>query len=348
MNGLSLFTGAGISETYLGDTPIKIKVANELVPNRAKLYSHFYPDSKMICGDITDMTIQEQIVRESKTRHVEFIMATPPCQSMSRAGKMKIDDERTLLFLPLLNIIEQLDPKYVLIENVPEFLKSNYEKNGRKVDVMAVIRERCRNYHIEEKILDTSDFDTPQKRKRAIVLLSRHDCTKWIHPDPLGYKITVEQAIGHLPSLESGEKSHIAHHHAKIHNARHILWMKHTPTGQCALSNETHFPTKDGRKIKAFGTAYKRIRWDTPSPTITMMNGSISSQNNVHPGRYKSDTKTWSDARVLTILEIMLLTGLPADWNIPEWASDTLIRHVIGEGIPPKLIYHIVGCLNIQ
>jgi DNA (cytosine-5)-methyltransferase 1 len=57
MKGLSLFTGAGISETYLKNTPVEIVVANELLHNRAKLYSHFYPSSNMICGDITNPAI---------------------------------------------------------------------------------------------------------------------------------------------------------------------------------------------------------------------------------------------------------------------------------------------------
>ena len=38
MNGISLFSGAGIGETYLDDIGINIVVANEIVPRRAELY----------------------------------------------------------------------------------------------------------------------------------------------------------------------------------------------------------------------------------------------------------------------------------------------------------------------
>ena len=111
--------------------------------------------------------------------------------------------------------------------------------------------------------------------------------------------------------------------------------MKHTATGKTALDNIKFYPEKNGRKIKGYNTTYKRIEWDRPAPTITMCNGGISSQNNVHPGRLQKDG-TYSDARVLTILELMRLTGLPDDWNIPQNASDNLIRQVIGEAFPPK------------
>jgi DNA (cytosine-5)-methyltransferase 1 len=38
----------------------------------------------------------------------------------------------------------------------------------------------------------------------------------------------------------------------------------------------------------------------------------------------------------------MKVSSLPDDWNIPDWARDELIRHVIGEGIPPLMIKKIV------
>jgi DNA (cytosine-5)-methyltransferase 1 len=103
-----------------------------------------------------------------------------------------------------------------------------------------------------------------------------------------------------------------------------------------------HYPKKeDGTRIKGYATTYKRIEWDKPAPTITMANGSVSSQNNVHPGTLKKDG-TYSDARVLTLKEIFILTGLPDSWNPPSWASENMIRQVIGEGVPPKLIDSIL------
>ena len=79
----------------------------------------------------------------------------------------------------------------------------------------------------------------------------------------------------------------------------------------------------------------------SPAPTITMRNDCISSQSNVHPGRLLSDG-TYSDARVLTVYELMIVSSLPKDWNIPDWASDHFIRQVIGEGIPPLLVKNIM------
>ena len=92
-------------------------------------------------------------------------------------------------------------------------------------------------------------------------------------------------------------------------------------------------------------TTYKRIEWDKPAPTITMCNGAISSQNNGHPG-YLKENGEYSDARVLTLKEILILSGLPDNWKAPEWASENMIREVIGEGVPPRLIESILANLD--
>ena len=127
-----------------------------------------------------------------------------------------------------------------------------------------------------------------------------------------------------------------------VYDSKQILWMKHTPTGCSAHNNINYFPVKsDGTKIKGYNATYKRMNWDAPASAVTMRNDAISSQDNVHPGHLLPDG-TYSDARVLSLLELFRVSSLPDNWNIPEWATDTFIRRIIGEGVPPKLTYNIV------
>jgi DNA (cytosine-5)-methyltransferase 1 len=118
--------------------------------------------------------------------------------------------------------------------------------------------------------------------------------------------------------------------------------MKHTPTNKSAFENKIHYPQKNnGVKIKAFKTTYARMNWENPAPTITMRNDCIASQRNVHPGNLKKDG-TYSDARVLTPLELMILTSLPTNWKIPKDTPEMLIRQVIGECVPPLLVKKVL------
>lgn len=107
LNGLSLFANVGVAETYLDELGIEIKVANELEPKRAKFYSHLYPKTNMIIGDITDEKIRKVIVLESKKNNVDFIIATPPCQGMSLAGKMDKFDKRNQLIYYAIEVIKK-------------------------------------------------------------------------------------------------------------------------------------------------------------------------------------------------------------------------------------------------
>lgn len=346
MKGLSLFSSAGVGETYLADCGVDIVVANELVEKRANLYRALYPECNMICGDITDPNVFSSILKAANG--IEFLIASPPCQGMSVAGKNRhqatmLNDKRNFLVNYVFEVINELKPRYVIIENVPMLLKFRLPYKGKMQSVLEILNDMFGDdYEIEGRVVNSADYGVPQTRLRAIIKM----CPKnyeWKWPNPVESKVTVRDVIGDLPSLEAGEKSKIKWHFARKHTAENVLWMKHTPTGESAFSNPVYFPQKkDGSRIKGFESSYRRIRWDDPAPTITIRNDCIASQRNVHPGRLLEDG-TYSDARVLTPYELMLLNSLPPNWGIPDNTPEILIRQVIGESIPPLMIKKIVG-----
>lgn len=350
LKGISLFASAGIGETYFKDVGIDIVVSNELIENRAKLYKAISPETNVICGDITKDEVFECIMNAAPEK-VDFLLASPPCQGMSVAGKNRCQttmeaDERNYLITYVVKAIKRTTPDYILIENVPALLKLllNYKNELRTVlDILKL--EFGSEYDIDSKVVDSSDYGVPQTRLRAIIKMHKKGLV-WGWAQEQEKKITVEEAIGYLPSLEAGETSDIKWHFARPHTAENILWMKHTPTGKTAFSNPVYYPQKkDGTRIKGYESSYRRIRWDLPAPTITMRNDCIASQRNVHPGRKLPDG-TYSDARVLTPLELMILDSLPTNWNIPDDTPELLIRQCIGESIPPLMLKEIVAMIG--
>lgn len=357
IKGISLFSNVGIGELYLKKCGIDIVIANEIEKDRAKFYKNVYPKCEIICGDIYDK--YDEIISKARKQKCKFLMATPPCQGMSVAGKRDYNDSRNQLIIPVLNAIKDIDPDYVLIENVPQLLKLKIEYNNIKGTVEEVIeKEFNKKYKINKtKILNAQDYGIPQNRKRAIILLSKNN--QWEFPEKEKSLITVRDIIGNLPSVEAivnGNANYFPGNDKKIkecqkihkwhvpkeHAERHVEAMRHTPSGHSAFENDFYYPKKvDGTRVKGYNTTYKRMEWDKPAPTITMANGVISSQCNVHPGRLLKDG-TYSDARVLTVYEIMKLFTIDDDWNIPNWANENFIRQVIGEGVPPLLIEKIV------
>ncbi len=347
--GVSLFSSAGIAEQYLHDEGIDIVVANELLPERAKLYQAQYPNSKMICGDILNNDIFNTIIASTPSK-VDFLLASPPCQGMSVAGKNRtvkqmLMDDRNFLVFKIIEFIKIKKPNYVLIENVPTFFKLELPYNGQLFRVIDILNFNFgEKYNIEPEVYDAAEYGVAQRRTRAIIKMY-YKQAKWGTPTKTNV-VTVRDTIGYLPSIEAGEKSDVKWHFARKHAMKHIEWMRYTPTGRTAIDNPIYFPVKEnGERVNAYNTAYRRINWDEPAPTITIRNDAISSQLNVHPGRLKVDG-TYSDARVLTPLELMLLSSLPADWNIPDDTPELLIRKCIGECIPPLLVKQIVSKIN--
>ena len=346
MKAITLFSGAGIGESRLAEIGVKVLAANELVKDRATLYSLIDPVSKMISGDIQNLDVFEQLLKLSPPK-LDLLIATPPCQGVSVAGKnrlaeQQLEDERNHLLFPIINFINEISPKNILIENVPQYLKLRLPFKGKLRSVEEILNlEFGSKYCIESRVINCADLGVPQSRRRAFIKLFKKG-TNWDWPEDVKEHVLLKDAISHLPSLESGEDSGIPWHFARNHSTDHIRWMKNTPTGKSAFDNKVHFPKgKNGKPIKAYNTTYRRMYWDKPAPAITMRNDAISSQMNVHPGRRNIDG-TYSDARVLTPLELLLVNAM----NIDEWnkidAEENLIRKVLGEGVPPLALNKII------
>ncbi|MCR5569416.1 MAG: DNA cytosine methyltransferase [Paludibacteraceae bacterium] len=364
LRGLSLFANVGVAEAYFQELGIEIKIANEIVPERVRFYRDIYPETHMIQGDITDDEVRSAIIKEAIDCDINFIMATPPCQGMSRVGKMEEFDERNQLIYYAVDVIKKVKPEFVLIENVTTILKTKIKHNGEIILIPEYLKKELGNAYVfnEDSKVRAMDYSIPQMRLRNIYLLVRKDINVvWKFP-PKTRIVSLKEAIGNLPSVDPflregydltiekfpdfDKKKEIAARVSKwhcppIHSWRMVEWMMHTPSNESAIHNEVYYPQKkDGTRVKAHYNQYRRLSWDTPCRCLTQNNGVISSLACVHPGRpyNHGEEILYSDPRVMTIYEVLIVSSLPLDWPIPEWADENLIRRVIGEGIPSKLI----------
>lgn len=374
LRALSLFANVGIAEAYLESIGVRIEVANELLPDRARFYQDVYPNTHMVCGDITDDDIRTALIEEAKAKNVNFVMATPPCQGMSRVGKMEEFDVRNQLIYYAVDVIKRLKPEFVLIENVTTILKTKISVDDEIMIIPRYLeRELGKEYVFnQETKVKAMYYSIPQMRLRNIYLLVRKDKNvKWEFPNHTQI-VNLEQAIGDLPSVDPLLREGMAltlekfpdfekkkrealkvskWHRPPIHSWKLVECMMHTPSNESATNNPIFYPKKNnGIRVKAHYNQYRRLSWETPSRCLTQNNGVISSLACVHPGRpYNVNNETlYSDPRVFTIYELMIISSLPLDWPIPEWADENLIRKVIGEGIPSHLIKVIMEVLLKQ
>lgn len=212
------------------------------------------------------------------------------------------------------------------------------------------------------RVVNSMDYGVSQSRQRYIMLLTKKSLNiEWEFPEKTAEIITLRDVLYDLPSLdpllrEENERWRFPEYEKKakegrkvskwhvppIHSWKQVEWLIHTPSGCSAFKNEIYYPRKDGRRIKGAPRTYMRMDWDKPATTVMQNSNVISTFSTVHPGRLITDgneeERYYSDARTLTIFELLIVSSLPLDWDIPSWAGDLLIRKVIGEGIPPRLV----------
>ena len=374
IRGLSLFANVGIAESMFDGIGVKMLLANEIDERRARFYSEVYPKTEMICGDITDESIRNCIVEKAIEKGVNFIIATPPCQGMSVAGNRDPEDPRNQLISYAIDIIKRVSPDFVMLENVPRQLSTKIRIGGEIIKIPEYIKKELEEEYLfnRKTLAKAKDFGVPQLRERNINLLVKKKWNfRWEFPEAVPV-VTLEEAIGDLPSLDpllhegikltlekfpDYEKKRIAGeqiskwHHPPVHPWRQVEWMMHTPTGTSAIFNEKFFPQKkDGTEIRAHHNHYRRMSWDKPARTVTMYNGCMSTLATVHPGRQyeKNGEILYSDARVLSVYELFIVMSIPLDWPVPDWVDDSFLRFVIGEGIPSKMAKDILQNLLIR
>ena len=373
LRGLSLFSNVGIAEAGLSSLDVDIIYANELLKDRADFYSCVHPETEMIQGDITNDDLRNIIVKKAQESKVNLILATPPCQGMSEAGNRYEFDERNQLITYAVDVIKRVKPDFAIIENVPTILHTKIVVNGSVMMIPDYLKDVLNDYRFnEDSLIRAMDHGIPQMRERNIYLLVKKNINIiWEFPEvePI---VTLKEAIGNLPSLDPMLREGLDFtikkfpdfekkkedglkiskwHYPPTHSWKQVEWMMHTPSGKSAIYNPVYYPQKEGGvHIVAHHNHYRRMAWDKPSRTITQNNGVISSLACVHPGRPYEDhgEVLYSDPRVLSIYELLIVSSLPLDWNIPTWARETFIRKVIGEGIPSRMITVIVEQLLKQ
>ena len=239
-------------------------------------------DSGYIVGDLTSEETKQKLYGEvarwrdkENVSSVDVIVATPPCQGMSTANYKKGDEsKRNSLVVEAISIIQEINPRVFVFENVKAFLKTACtDIDGTIVSIEESIRRNLGDkYHIYARVINFKDYGVPSSRPRTIVIGTRKDC---IHISPLNIfplqqkAITVRQAIGDLQPLQYGEMSDDVYHFFREYPQYMEEWISHIAEGESAFNNEDEYkPYKivDGQKVilkgAHLGNKFRRLFWD--------------------------------------------------------------------------------------
>ena len=188
MDIVSFFAGAGGLVLGFQKAGFNVVWANEYDKEIWETYEKNHPNTFLDKRSIVNIPSDE-------VPECDGIIGGPPCQSWSEAGAMRgIKDKRGQLFYDFIRILEAKQPKFFLAENVSGMLL------GRHSEALENIKELFRNagigYELSFDMLNASDYNVPQDRKRVFFIGIRKDLEfTFQFPKPKFKKITLYESI---------------------------------------------------------------------------------------------------------------------------------------------------------
>jgi DNA (cytosine-5)-methyltransferase 1 len=302
---VDLFCGAGGITCGLEMAGFEGVMGLDILPAAIETYDHNNSHPGFL-GDISKPEIKRQFIDGVKKklggRELDLLCGGFPCQGFSLSGYRVVEDPRNQLYSDLLDIVAELNPKYILMENVKglrSMLNGQVEKKIVK-DVEAA------GYSVNVTVLNSANYEVPQKRERVIFIGNRIGALN-MHPKPLlkeSEYVTTKSAIKDLMIVnEKPEINHLMTKHSKIMQNR----ISDVPEGQSLYSK--------------YSDSWKKCPWNAPSCTIKENHGGV----NLHPKL----------PRVLTPREMARLQSFPDDYIFKGTKSKQLVQ--LGNAVPPLM-----------
>lgn len=197
--GIDLFAGAGGLSLGFQLAGFEVAAAVEFDPIHAAIHEYNFPECATICESVASLSGDEIRQRAGLgSREVDVIFGGAPCQGFSLIGKRAMDDPRNQLVHHFVRIVEEINPKYFVFENVKGLTVGEHKKFLEEI----IEGFRHIGYQVVEdyKVLNASDFGVPQDRKRLFLLGARRDCNLPQYPKATHERSGVKTATGLLKS----------------------------------------------------------------------------------------------------------------------------------------------------
>ncbi|MET9801394.1 DNA (cytosine-5-)-methyltransferase [Streptomyces sp. NPDC006368] len=262
-----------------------------------------------------------------KPGQLDLLAGGVPCPPFSAAGKQLGREDERDLFPRMLDLVEELQPRAVMIENVRGLVvperKFRYYRNHIKN------RLRKAGYVIcGWRVLEARDFGVPQLRPRAILVAIREDHYRGFDwPKPQKEIVTVAKALKQSMMERLGGED----------DPRFIQWLKNASLGTVA-------PTLVGGSKKHGGADLgpTRAKRAWAALGIDAMGVANDPDKMIDPKRDLGDLEKGPK---LTVDQAKLIQGFPEDWEFVGSGKTTRYRQV-GNAFPPPVAAAVGECIK--
>jgi len=313
LTSIELFAGAGGLALGMHNAGINSQLLVDNDKSAVATLQKNLPKIDSRCISVTDLDLTEY------ANGIDVMAGGFPCQAFSYAGlKRGFDDARGTLFYEYARLIEQVNPKLVLGENVRGLLNHD---GGRTLSTMITILESL-GYRVAFKVLRAQFLDVPQKRERLIIIGLREDIGgDFFFPEEKDYTISLRSALDDVPKSEG--LSYNAKKAAVLDLVSPGGYWRDLPEDvQRSYMGASYF--LGGGKT---GMA-RRLAWDEPSLTLTCS-----------PAQKQTERCHPEETRPLTIREYARIQCFPDEYQFQGSVASQYKQ--IGNAVPVNLGYHI-------
>jgi DNA (cytosine-5)-methyltransferase 1 len=278
---------------------------------------------EFINGKSGDATTPEEKALLEQLGRIDILLAGPPCQGHSDLNnRTRRKDKRNELYERVGRFAELTQPRFILIENVPNVVHAD----EKIIEKTTLVLEKC-NYNIDTGIVDLTEFGVPQKRMRHVLIASLDKDIR-IEDVRLRHRIsaarTVKWAIEDLEQTSLNGILNKATRHSPENMKRiNYLFENNLYDLPNALRPVCH---RNGHSYKSM---YGRMRYDEPAQTITSGYGCPGQGRFIHP----------TQARALTPHEAARLQFFPDFFDFTAAKNRTSLAFMIGNAVPMNLSY---------
>lgn len=323
MTAVDVFAGCGGLTLGLKRAGFDVKVAVELDSRAAATYALNHPEVELLEMDVREEAVEAKLVELLNGTYLDLLAACPPCQGFStirtRNRREASPDPRNDLVLKVIDLIKLLQPKTVLLENVPR-LASDW----RFAKMLQVLDEL--HYYTSFQIVDAYDYGVPQRRRRLVLAASRISMPE-LQPKKSRVYRNVRDAIGFLE--KPSESNDWLHSHVRPRSQRIQELIRLIPrNGGSRASLPSKHILNCHRQTTGFKDVYGRLAWNYPASTVTSGCTNPSKGRFLHPEEH----------RALSLREASLLQSFPRKYKFAE-SSVTALALQIGNAIPPPLAH---------
>lgn len=323
LTAFDVFSGCGGLTLGLKQAGFHVIGAVEIDPSAVDTYLLNHQEVKTWTTDVRELPVSD-VMQELQLQpgQLDLLAGCPPCEGFSTLrtlnGSKTVEDEKNDLVFEFFRFVKELEPKTIMMENVPGLAKD--ERFLRFVEDLGQL-----GYHCKYDVLNAAHYEVPQRRRRLILLASLFGPLDFAPKSRL--RRTVRDVVGSLPS--SGNSGDPLHDFPEKRSDRVKNLIRMIPKdggSRTDLPQENQL--KCHKRCDGFKDVYGRMGWDDVAPTITTGCFNPSKGRFLHP----------SEDRAITMREAALLQTFTPTYKFQTAIGKLGIARQIGNALPPEFI----------